>query len=249
MNKTAEDLKNGYYNSDYILDSEDLVNVFEKVFDIFVDANYQNDSTLFCSIHNSFNRGHNCIGCNLDSNNRRIENFLIQFKYFSDINLTFTSFILLLYLQVECITEYFKIIEIQERYRTKHFQVFTLIKRWANFLKHPKAFMLVHHPNWSFENRIFADAYVKKLYKNTNPTIDSSFINRYYNSDKNNKDLYRKLEKKEDLLVMFPDPIEIIKDFTNAQIKFVELISENSIARELLEDQTTIEKHFNQDLE
>lgn len=247
MKKISEELKREYYNPKLIFKNDNLNEVFEKVFDTFIETNYFKDSTIFCSIHESFKKGHNCIGCNLDSNNLRIENYLIQFQYFNDINLTFSNFIILLYLQVESITEYFKIIEIQEKYKLKHFQVFTLIKRWANFLKHPKAFMLVHHPNWTYENRIFVDDLCMQYFQETEPTINSDFINKFYNGDKNNKELYEKLGKKENLLVMFPDPIELIKEFTSAQKKFVKLISENSIARELLEDQTTIEKHFKED--
>ncbi|SFA89506.1 hypothetical protein SAMN05660845_0848 [Flavobacterium swingsii] len=240
------------YTSEKKESSDNLIPLFEKVLDIFVVTHYydQDDDdkeydTLFCNIHSNFTQGHNCVACNLNNSNRLIQNFLLQYKSFHDSQLTFTNFILLLYLQVEVCNEYFNIMSIPENYRLKYFQIFQEVKHWANFLKHPKGFMLVHHPNWTFEGRISKDSSKSKL-KKSNPFLDSDFMKKYYSGDKNNNELYKTLIRKEDLYVEFPNPINLITKFTEAQKKFAEIISKNEIVREMLNDKTTLEEYFSQ---
>lgn len=230
--------------------SDNLIPLFEQVLDIFVVTHYcdQDDDekeydTLFCNIHSNFTGGHNCVACNLNSSNKLIQNFLLEYKNFHDAKLSFTNFILLLYLQVEVCNEYFNIMSIPENYRLKHFQVFQEVKHWANFLKHPKGFMLVHHPKWTFEDRI-SKSFPKSKLKKSNPFLDSEFIKKYYSGDKNNNELYKILIRKEDLYVEFPNPVNLITKFTKAQKKFVEIISKNEIVREMLNDKTTLEQYF-----
>ncbi|UKM65050.2 hypothetical protein GSB9_01612 [Flavobacteriaceae bacterium GSB9] len=249
MNQIAKNLLSVYNDPRFNEEKDNLVVIFEKVFDLFISEHYDDEyNTLFCSIHNNFQKGHNCVACNLNDSNLRIENFLIQHRSFKDINLTFTSFILLLYLQVESIYEYFDLIQLQESYKLKHFKIFQDVKRWANFLKHPKSFMLVHHPKWTFEGRKIKneedDNLVAEKIKRSNPTIDTDFVNEFYSGDRKNRELYKKLNKKEKVLICFPDPIKLIKEFTEAQRKFVDVISNNEIIRDLLDNKTTIENHF-----
>jgi hypothetical protein len=233
-------------------DTTNLQSKFEEALDIFVSKNLCEDDSkayesLFCNIHSNFSSGHNCVACNLNESNDRIQNFLIQFRRFEDYHLTFTTFIMLLYLQVETISEYFKIMNLPEEYRLKHFQVLQKVKHWANFLKHPKTFMLVHHPNWTFENK------TSKLFPEQpnfkKPIIDTTFVQKYYSGDKKNDELYKLLIRKSDLTVVFPDPAELMNEFVNAQKKFAELIENNEIVREFLNDKATIEVHFSQNSE
>ncbi|MBF0694648.1 MAG: hypothetical protein IR153_06285 [Flavobacterium sp.] len=131
-----------------------------------------------------------------------------------------------------------------EEYRLKHFQVLQKVKHWANFLKHPKAFMLVHHPNWTFENKTSKWFPEEPEFKK--PIINTSFVQKYYSGDKKNEELYKALIRKSDLTVLFPDPAELMNEFVAAQKKFVELIDKNEIVREYLNDKATIEDHFSQ---
>ena len=124
---------------------EDLQNDFQKVLEIYLSSHYPDgvdSSSLMCSIHGSFKEGHNCVACNLNVNSELIIKFLLQYKAFRDVNLTFTNFILLLYLLVERYNEFFNLLTLQESYRIRYFQVFQEIKWWANFLKHPKGLIL-----------------------------------------------------------------------------------------------------------
>lgn len=245
MNKITKNIIKEYYESNSREEHNDLKLDFENVLDIFITEHIgEGGETLFCKIHDNFPKGHNCVGCNLNESNIRIENFLIQYKLFDDIHLTFTSFIILLYLHVESIYEYFEIIQLQESYRYKHFNIFQEVKRWANFLKHPKSFMLVHHPVWTYEGRKITNEGNLEKNKKTSTIINSAFVNKFYAGNKKNRDLYNKLNKKADVLVCFPNPVELIKEFTKAQKKFSEMIANNEIVRDLLENKTTIENHF-----
>ncbi|WP_456460004.1 hypothetical protein [Reichenbachiella sp.] len=231
--------------------TKELTEAFEATLKIFIEKNYPDgleQYSLFCSIHNSFDKGHNCVACNLNESNKRIEKFLLQYQSFNDVNLTFTNFIMLLYLEVECVHEYFDIFKIQEPYRLKHFSIFQEIKYWANFLKHPKAFMLVHHPIWAYSKmNYYEDQHEFKLIQNAieaNDVIDTQFVKKYYKGDNLNNKLYTELTKKEDVVVVFPNPIDLMSRFSDAQQKFVNVIEENEIVRDLLDDKATIKNHF-----
>jgi hypothetical protein len=203
------------------------------------------DNSFFCKIHNNFKDGHNCVACNLNHTNQRIINFLLGFKTFEDTHTTFSLFIMILYLQVECIFEYIEIISLPEPYILKNFQTLFKIKRWANFLKHPKSFLLVHHPEWRYEGDNLG------IIDENEIQINSKFVNQFYSGNSKNKELFKLLNKKEDIPVVFPNPIILIEEYCNAQEKFSKLISKNSIVREVLEDIASISSHFeseNEDL-
>jgi len=254
MNALTKKYIDIYYNSQLEIEVDNLKETFEKVFDIYVTATYDElEDSAFCKIHDDFLEGHNCVGCNLNDINNRTGEFLIQHRYFRDLSLTFTNFILLLYLQVEAIHKYFEIIQLQESYRLKYFKVFQDIIRWANFLKHPKPFMLVHHPEWTFEGRKLKvsdlQGFVDEEIVMTDPTVDTKFVNKYYSGSKKNTELYKILSKKEDVLVVFPDPKKLYTEFAEAQKKFIDMISNNEIVREMLGNETTIEDHFSDESE
>lgn len=233
-----------------------LKKTFRKVLEVYIDKNYPNGlecDNLMCSIHSYFTSGHNCVACNLNMANKRIEKYLLQYKNFNDVNLTFTNFIFLLYLQVECIYEYFHQVELDDTFKNKNLKVFQEIKWWANFLKHPKAFMLVHHPIWAYRGMQYSsDQYnydrIEKA-KEQKEIIDTGVVEKFYKGKDNNFELYNLLTKKEDMVVLFPDPIDLMKRYTEAQERFILEISENEVVRNILESKATIEYHLNEDNE
>lgn len=219
----------------------DLKLIFKEVFiefwNVHNEVKYKGGyDTLFCNIHTHFEDGHNCVACNLDDSNNRIEKFLISFKLFEDTNTTFTNFILLMYLQVECIFEYLNILGLPEQYILKNFQTLYIIKRWANFLKHPKSFMLVHHPTFTYEN-------IWKKKKNE-IVIDTEFVKEYYAGEKKNNELYKLLSNKKNVSIVYPDPKRLIKEFCDVQKKFCDLIAKNQMVREILDDKATIKNYY-----
>ena len=139
---------------------------------------------------------------------------------------------------IERFFEVFELISLNENYKLKHFHTFLNIKRWANFIKHPKAFMFTHHSEFDYENSGHTHKSDFEL------TIDDNFINEYYKgSDKNNA-LYKKLKNKQNILVMFPDPIQLTEKFCIAYSKFISVLLKNEVYKEILNDQTTIDTHF-----
>lgn len=115
-----------------------------------------------------------------------------------------------------------------------------MIKQWANFIKHPKAFMLVHHPTFIFEGfKIPAESWKFKKSDDYEIKIDSDFVKEYYSGGDKNKKLYDKLIKKEDVLVVLPNPVKLMTEFCNAQKYFVELICGNQVFRDLLSEKAT----------
>lgn len=224
----------------------DLKVIFEKTLVKFIEFhNPQNNGefdTFFCNIHSNFKNGHNCVACNLNDSNRRIEQFLLGYKLFTDPYTTMTNFIFLLYLQVECIFEYLNVLQLPDNYIQKNFQSFYMIKRWANFLKHPKAFMLVHHPIWDYKKD-------GNLIIKNKPIIDTNFVKKFYAGYSNNKELSKALINKENLLVLFPNPLDLVNEFCEAQKKFTELIYENKLVRDILDDNATLKEFFESNIE
>jgi len=216
---------------------------FEKVLIRYLQFHKKaiDEDSFFCEIHKNFNDGHNCVACNLNSTNERIINFLYSFKFFDDIYTTYSIFIMLLYLQVECFFEYMSIVKIPEPYLLKNFRALYKIKRWANFLKHPKSFLLVHHPSWRYDDDEQGEINSHKVIVNTD------FVEKYYKGDKMNSELYANLKRKEDLIVLFPNPYKLIEEYLAAQQRFRKLISENLMVREILEDEATIKQHFEEE--
>jgi hypothetical protein len=236
MKKETKQIINDYYSE--IDTPTELKEIFENVLVRFIEFhNFQQGEydTLFCNIHTNFPERHNCVACNLNDSNKRIEEFLLGYRLFRSTYSTITNFIFLLYLQVECIFEYLSIIQLPESYIMKNFQILYSIKRWANFLKHPKSFMLVHHPIWEYSKEVNIFENKKK------PIIDTKFVNIYYSGESKNKELFKLLENKEDIIVLFPNPLDLITDFCEAQKKFADLISMNQVVREILNKATLAE--------
>lgn len=237
------------YHDDDI--SKELSKLYEKVLDELAVASYPKgvgQNSLMCGIHDYFKEGHNCVACNLNVYNSLLLRYLSNFKNLADIHLTSTNFHLLLYLLVERYKTYFEIIQLQESYRLKHFHVFQKITCWANFLKHPKAFMFAHHAFYWIKGLEYNSEHwfynQLESAKKHNKLIDDKFVKEFYFGFKNNNKLDKLLSKNEEFVVVFPNPLELIKEFITAQNKFVLVIKENEIVREILDNKATIRDFF-----
>ncbi|WP_157447002.1 hypothetical protein [Cytophaga aurantiaca] len=225
---------------------------FEKCADIFGDLIYPEENNLdglMCKIHDAFgsnkSKHHNCLGCNLDRSTHQIFMFLYRKDKHDDLELSATTYLLLMYLVIERLETIFEIIGLPDAYRDKHFHIFKMINKWANFIKHPKAFVLCHHPTFVTEN----DKKIIELKRQSKIIIDTQFVFKYYSTDNNKKELFKELANKSDVLVLYPDFKQITKDFCDGLIKFVRLIENNEVYREILSDKTTIQDYFTEELE
>ena len=223
---------------------------FRECYEIFLEAAFdESEIPNACKIHDAFGGTegdhHNCLGCNFADSTTLISRYLEKSDELTDIQQDCTVYILLLYLLVERIEIVFNIIQLPQVYKEKHFKVFQQIRKWANFIKHPKSFILTHHPEYDFVNS--GTEYDAEF----NEVINEQFVTQFYKgyTDQNeqkrqNKELYRRLKNKKDILVVFPDIAKLTKKLCYSYNKFVELILGNDAYKEILNDETTIETYF-----
>ena len=204
----------------------------EEAYHIFQhEAILDNGDPVMCQFHEAFGthdtRHHNCLGCNFADSTLLIHNFLQTYSLQRTIQYAYSTFIILAYLLVERIDNLFDIIKLNKAYKAEHFKVLSEIRRWANFLKHPKAFLLTHHPTFTFCRSPNNGA----LIKNARVVIDLNFVTDYYSNDKRNDELRKKLENKDDVLVVFPDVVRLAKDLCQVMHDCVSLIQDNPVYR------------------
>lgn len=199
---------------------------------------------LSCEIHEYFDNEnhHNCLGCNLAEVESEYVNFLKQYKRFNSENESFTLYILLSYLLVERIELIMKLMELPESFRLQNFRTLITIRRWANFIKHPKSFMLVHHPSYIHEN----DPLIETI-KEGKIEINTAFIETYYNGESRNKDLFKIVENKINVLVVYPNIEELTQNFCLEIRNFIDLIRDNSVFRHILNQKSTIENFYSRE--
>jgi hypothetical protein len=200
---------------------------------------------LLCRIHDVFRelnaQSHNCIGCNFAGTTTAIQRVLnrIASSHDFDVEFDYSDYILSLYLFVERACMVFDILCLPESYRHRHFGVFQKIRRWANFLKHPNYFILVHHP-------VFQAGGTVDTSKAWEQVVDTPFVVEHYGHDAQSKSAKLKTAflRKAKVLVLFPDVVPLTEHFCDAVKGFVSLIENNAVFREMLDDTATYENYF-----
>jgi hypothetical protein len=223
---------------------------FKECFEIFSsEAMNEEKEPNSCKMHEAFGpqdgQHHNCLGCNFADSSNLIFRYLEKHEELTDIHQDFTVYILLLYLLVERVEIVFNIIQLPDTYRIKYFIVFQQIRKWANFIKHPKSFVLTHHPVYDFENS--GTTYEKPFTETINDQFVTQFYKGHTNQDdqkKQNIDLYKRLRNKKDILVLFPNIAQLTTKLCYSYNKFVNLIIKNDVYIEILQDETTISTYF-----
>lgn len=206
---------------------------------------FPESESIFCSIHSSFHDesgpDHNCIGCNLADGTALLLDALKAFKAGDNISV-FTAAILYSYLLVERILVLQKIIDPEKRDSSN--STFQIIRRWANFIKHPKAFMLVHHPRYYSEHDPeipTSDTYHLK--------IDQPFIDKYYSGPSNNDILYSTLTNAKNVIVVLPEIDKLMASFCRELNNFIFTISQDASIRERLAEKSTFRNYFENETE
>lgn len=204
---------------------------------------------LVCQLHDYFDyysqndNNHNCLGCNLANSLNLAFDSLSKIDEDMSVEFIYTSYLLRLYLAVERFTVVFEIIGLPRDYLARNFSVFSDIRKWANFIKHPNAFMLVHHPEYTYEGNANIDLASFAL------VIDQDFIKRHYSSPKHDERLWKALQNKRNIVVNFPNPEELTIRFCTAIKKFNEIIRDNPIYLEILSHRATYENFYIQENE
>ncbi|MBK6701792.1 MAG: hypothetical protein IPG55_18300 [Saprospiraceae bacterium] len=222
---------------------------FDNCHDLFEQNAFTNGEPNACKLHDAFggNDGphHNCIGCNFASGSQLVLRFLKRHKDLDDVEQDVTIYILLLYLIVEKAEIIIDYLKYPSHLKSKNFQIFILIKRWANFIKHPKAFLLSHHSIYNYEDSNITYEFTPTL------VIDSTFVSKYYKgvSDKIkqeelNNELYDRVSNKKDILVMFPNLLLLTVQFCYEYDFFVDMILSNETYRSELNNRATLKNFF-----
>lgn len=197
----------------------------------------------FCYIHKHLESGkkdHNCLGCNLNNILMFTQVQIQQALKMDNIEHIYFQTIIALYLAVERMDTVLNIINLNKTYRDNHFKTIQRIRKWANFIKHPKAFMFCHHPAFTFKGCSFNS----EIRKEFNQIIDESFILSFYSNNEDNDKLYQKLENKEKILVIFPNIKKMIDGFVEEATKFVSIVENNEVYREILTTKGTFLDYF-----
>jgi len=226
---------------------------FERSLEVLRERLYWNGpdgsrEPLACYMHKTFGSlegtRHNCLGCNFADATTGIDHALVKILAApSSIDVDFADYVLWLYLFVERANIVFDIIQLPESTRHRHFDAFITAKRWANFLKHPNWFILVHHPAYFIEGDSTFDR------KHYSAVVDTEFVRDNFNAEATSRSaaVRKKLQNKADIAVLFPDPMVLTEQFCDAAIRFFDLAEKNEVYREILADMSTYETYFSEE--
>ena len=209
---------------------------------------------LFCRLHeeeylgspeNETTISHNCIACNLQDGNLKIFKFLNELgtiQSSEEIEYASTIFYLLLYLQIEKFHTIFKFIGITFDYVEQYWEPLIQIRKWANFIKHPKGFLFTHHPSFIYED----DATIPSLKSNNiNQVISYEEIKKFYTreTDDGFKNTIKELGNKKNIIVVIPCPLRIMTDYCRINVEFCDKIKDNPHFKEILKKHSTIDDY------
>jgi len=212
---------------------------------ISVHNTRKNCEELFCKLHDEDYLGfsvkpkkginHNCLACQLNDGNQRIHKFLKQTDSSSDNEYNFTIYILLLYLQVEKLHTIFKIIGLTFEYVELNWKVLIEIRKWANFIKHPKGFLFTHHPSFLFEDAKYHEDDHTKI-------LDYKFVSKFYYRENEEilKQSIQELGNKSNILVILPSPDRLASEYVKVCTEFCDKIKDNPHFREILKTRSSL---------
>lgn len=217
---------------------------------------FEDNKQIFCVLHEPEYLGghtensHVCIACNLQSSLDKIYKFLYESHYTEDgkkeindidIEYQFTVFILLSNLVVEKLLVIFKCVNYPFKEAVRNWPILFEIKRWANFFKHPKGFLFSHHPKYFYETEIIPIKYqnwAQLDYSNTIEPLYSSSKKEIFN------DTLNRFSNKNDLIVIIPSPVRIVKELISVSIDFCSKIKDNENYKNSLKDITHLKDYF-----
>jgi hypothetical protein len=191
-----------------------------------------------CELHKVFgtyeSAHHNCLGCNFENVIRFAANSYVLAQNESAPEFAGYHWLLALYLVIERVDVVLRLINFDPDAKAEKFATSQSIRRWANFLKHPKSFMLTHHAEFFFEGD--PDSRGKML-------IDSDFVSTYYASKDRNIELYRLTANASEVGVSFPDIMKTTFGFCAEFNQFLKMCGEKD-SLDLLRNQSTYENYF-----
>ena len=194
----------------------------------------------FCRLHDPAlydgdENAHNCIGCNLNEYAMILQNAIAPRSYYVSKFDLFANFILHAYVIVERVNVFTQLIGISATGFAQTYPHLQQVRKWANFIKHPKAFMLVHDPQYGF---------VSEANTTDKLVIDYDFVKKYYSGPDLNQQLYTILKNATNVLVVMPDMVSFASGVCYEFHAFVESLLSDKATRDILKDATTVEAFF-----
>lgn len=179
--------------------------------------NEESKKTIYCELFDVFHlkefkatndsrkNYHNCIGCNLEEGCLTILDFLEKFSKATNVSSYLTIYSLLFYSQAERLAVIYNELgyTIHDGFDWTRFPTLRSIKHWANFFKHPKAYMFLHHPCYFIES----DPNIPNFM--INGVIDNSFVEKYYRARADNTMLQQLFENGTKFKIIYPDLLEL----------------------------------------
>ena len=227
--------------------TQELSIIRQDVFDILNGIINSKEYGVFCALHDpklydaTDDRAHNCIGCNLNEYSQILVNSLKNETEFQSEYELFSRFLVNSYILNERIRVFTKILQLSDEDFNNTYPTLRIIMKWANFIKHPKAFMLVHSPGYTFDGSV---EHGKKISDKNYIIVDQAFVEKFYSGSTYNNELYTTLANQRDVLVVFPDLPKLSANLGVECLKFIESILTTEDYRKILKDDTTFEKYF-----
>jgi len=186
------------------------------------------------SYDNNRNYIHNCVPCNLHEGANLIKQFLENHRNCGQAHYFVMMYSLCFYLQAERLgviykeLGYTKTNKGKEDFDWQEFPVLQTIKYWANFFKHPKSAILLHHTSY----------YIVSCPNNPSGgvirgMIDFEFVKKYYSGSRNNSKLDELLSNNK-YDVYYPDLVGFTKELCNEFEKIIQVINSNEESKEKL---------------
>lgn len=219
--------------------------------EIFIDKLWRKEKahSNACNVFDALINGReNCADCLGENFNSLIvsirKNFFEDYMPNIDTELSyyFTTYNFWLYTFVERIEFVFNVLnpdkknEIFQNFYTENFQTLFMIRKWMNFLKHPKEFLFCHWPKY------FEDGKIELMEPNNETIIDKKFIQQHY-SNPNSR--IPKLENNQNVTVLIPNIEELTLNFCDELNSFFKFIAENKIVIDYLKNKTTLDNYYN----
>jgi hypothetical protein len=203
---------------------------------------FEGGTSKACKLHSAFGtagtRDHNCLGCNFENFIRFAANSYTAAEKANSADFAAYQWVLAMYLLVERVEFVLaRLLSKDHNFQKQNFANLLLVKRWANFLKHPKAFMLTHHACIYFEG----DPSITETI-----LVDSNFVNLYYAKDdkKLNAELYDKVANQANVAVVFPNPLRVTQGFCTEFNQFLDLCASDPKIVEKLKEKATFVGYF-----
>lgn len=223
---------------------EEIHSEMVEAVSIFTNQMFESKTySTFCTLHKdleSSQMDHSCLGCNLNDITIYARTQLEQAIPMDSVNGMYMQIIIGLYLVVERIDTILNLINLDADYREEKFKTLRRIRKWTNFIKHPKSFILVHHPVATYEGCKFN----KDLLKNYKVKIGESFIAKYYSNNDKNEELLKTLRKNESVIIIYPNITNLITGFVKEMHLFNTTIRENKIYKDKLTNITTFNDYW-----